>query len=100
MSEEQPKDEALNRIQAFAREQMELGDEWTLNSMAAALTIGLEEVIDRLDADTDLDDGARWRELQECDTSLAWLPQGYLLVTMRRQAGGATSWKSAFVKTV
>ena len=83
----------------MAREQMGLGDDWRLKSIAAAVMIGLEDKIDGLEANSDLDDAERWQGLDVSGATLAWLPDGLELITMKRQVEGEVQVKAGFVQT-
>jgi hypothetical protein len=91
-------DDLSSKYEYLAREQLELGDDWYLESMSSAIQVGIVEQIERLDADDDLDDGSRWRELEVNDAPLAWLPKGLMLITMKHSDGELKN-KATFIHT-
>jgi hypothetical protein len=92
-------DDPLADLEYKSRVQMGLTDEWRLESSAAAVHVGLEEQIERLEQDKDLYDEDRWASINVDDTPLAWLPEGYLLMTMKRVVDGEEERKAGFVNT-
>ncbi len=90
-------DDPMSRLEFAARNQLDLNDDWRLESSAAAVHVGLEEQIQRLEADNELDDDQRWQELSVDKTTLAWLPEGMFLITMRRECDGTVERRAGFV---
>ncbi|EAZ97668.1 hypothetical protein [Marinobacter sp. ELB17] len=82
----------------LAREQLKLGIDWSLESIAAAVPVGIEDQIDRLESDDELDDGARWRGLEVSGAPMAWLPKGLVLITMRKRDDGEIKTKACFIQ--
>ena len=92
-------DDPLAEMEYKARVQLGVTDEWRLESSAAAVHVGLEEQIERLDQDQGLFDEERWAAINIDAAPLAWLPQGTLLMTMKREVDGEVERKSGFVNT-
>jgi hypothetical protein len=92
-------DDPLAQMEYQARVQLGVTDEWRLESSAAAVHVGLEEQIERLDQEQGLYDEDRWAALSLDAAPLAWLPQGTLLMTMKREVDGQVERKSGFVNT-
>ena len=99
MATQQRFDDLNTKYEHLAREQLGLGEDWKLESVATAIQVGLEEQIDRLEADNEFSDGERWRELDVNGAPLAWLPKGVILVTMRSCVDGAVNTKAGFIQT-
>lgn len=91
-------DDPVGNYERLAREQLELDDDWKLESVASAIPVGVDEQIDQLDSDMELDDGERWRELDVSGAPLAWLPKGLMLITMRKRVDGTISTKAGFIQ--
>lgn len=91
-------DDPFSKFEYAARTQMDLTDDWRLVSSATAVRAGLEQELDRLDADKELDADEKWACIDMDNAPLAWLPEGLVLVTMRREVKGKVETKSGFVK--
>jgi len=91
-------DDPSANYEYLAREQLKLGNDWSLESIATAVPVGIEDQIDRLESDDELDDGARWRELEVSGAPMAWLPKGLVLITMRKRDDGEIKTKACFIQ--
>lgn len=89
----------VSREEKLAREQMGLDEDWKLVTLASAIPVGLDEQIDVLENNDELSDDERWQELDVNKAPLAWLPRGYMLVTMKNTSGGEPETKAGFIKT-
>lgn len=98
MTEQAIADDPIRNYERLAREQLNLDTDWDLESVAAAIPVGVDDQIDKLDADMELDDGERWRELDVSGAPLAWLPKGLMLITMRKRVDGTISTKAGFIQ--
>lgn len=81
-------DSAHDRYEFQARLQLGVGDDYKLIKVAGAIPVNLEDRIDELDASGgELEDDQKWEELMETHQNpvLAWLPKGWLVVTMRHR---------------
>ena len=63
-------DDVSSKIEYAARVQMDLDDDWRVESMATGIQAGVEDRIDELE-DSDLSDGERWRDLSIDDLPMA-----------------------------
>lgn len=100
METEHKVEDLHTKYETLARQQMQLDDDWQLESMASAIRADLEEQIDQIDSDGELSDGERWRELDVNASPMAWLPKGMLLITMRKKTDDKITKKAGFIKTV
>lgn len=91
-------DDPFSRFEYAARTQMDLNDDWRVESSVSAVRAGLEQELERLDANQDLDADEKWACINLENAPLAWLPPGLFLVTMRREVKGKAEIKSGFVK--
>jgi hypothetical protein len=99
MTTDQIIEDPNEKLERLAREQMDLNKDWALESVATAIPVGLEEQFDRLDADDELSDDERWRELDVNGAPQAWLPKGLVLITMRNRVDDKAKPKAAFIQT-
>ena len=83
----------------LAREQLNLDEHWHLEVISRALPIGLEDQIDKLEADDELCDNERWREIADYSAPLAWLPKGVIQVGMAKGSGDDRQRKVGFIVT-
>jgi len=91
--------EIQNEYERLAREQLDLGSDWRLGTIATALPIGLDDKIDGLESDGGLSDSERWHELTTHSAPLAWLPKGVIQVTMISGSGSNQQEKVGFILT-
>lgn len=92
-------DDLYSQYEYQARQQLGLDDDWFLETIAAAVSVGIDDQIELLSAEVELSDGERWRELDTSKAPRAWLPKGFMLITMRKRGEGEQPTKAGFIQT-
>lgn len=90
-------DDPWSTYEYAARTQLNLTDDWRLESMASSVHAGLEREIERLELDSTLDDRQRWQALTVDSVPHACLPDGLFLVIMRYNRKDKVERRSGFI---
>ncbi|MGX1201160.1 hypothetical protein [Marinobacter sp. MBR-105] len=81
-----------------ARVQLALSEEWQLISVAPGIPVGYDTVVEHLD-DSNLTDESRWQQIRHFEPTIAWLPAGTFMVTMRKESEDSSELKTGFIQT-
>lgn len=81
----------------LARSQWQLSDAWEIESAGVGITLGIEDKIDQLEADNELSDYDRWRDLVSNPGEFVMLPKHVMWISMTHKAGDQIARKFGFI---